>query len=132
MYTILNGFKPVQHARNINESIDTLLRDPFWTEFDSLFTKSSKGWCSSKNENDWILEMAVPGFTKEDLKIKIVKDKLSIVSTEEDNKWLGSFEKLFNIPSEVNAKKVKAKVENGVLTITLPIKEESESFIDIK
>jgi HSP20 family molecular chaperone IbpA len=132
MYTILNGFKPVQQARKLNESIDNLLRDPFWTEFDTLFTKSTKGWCSSKNENDWVLEMAVPGFAKEDLKIKMVKTELSIVSTNEDNKWLGSFEKLFTVPSEVNVKKVKAKVENGVLTITLPIKEESESFIDIK
>jgi len=30
------------------------------------------------------------------------------------------------------SKKIKAKVENGVLTLTLPIKEDSENFIDIK
>ena len=76
--------------------------------------------------------MAVPGLTKEDLKVKMIKGDLSIASTNEDNKWLGSFDKIFTLPQDVNTKKIKAKVENGVLTLTLPIKEESENFIDIK
>jgi HSP20 family protein len=131
MYTFLNGFKPVQHARKINESIDTLLRDPFWNDFDSMFTKESKGWHTIKTETGWLLEMAVPGFTKEDLKIKMIKGELSIASTNEDNVWLGSFEKLFTLPIDADTKKIKAKVENGVLTLTLLIKEDSEKFIDI-
>ena len=132
MYTILNGFKPVAQARRINNNIDNLLKDPFWDDFENFFTKPSKGYHCIKNENDWTLEMAVPGFTKEDLKVKMVKDELSIVSTNEDNIWLGSFDKLFTLPKDVNTKKIKAKVENGVLTITLPIKEDTESFIDVK
>lgn len=132
MYTFLNGFKPVAQARRINDNIDTLLKDPFWDDFDNFFTKPSKGWHCIKNEKDWTLEMAVPGFTKEDLKIKMIKGELRISSTNEDNLWLGSFDKLFTLPNEVNPKNIKAKVENGVLTLTLPIKEDIENFIDIK
>jgi len=132
MYTSFHRHRPVHQARKINESIDTLLRDPFWEEFSSVFTKESKGWHSAKTDSGWLLEMAVPGFTKEDLKIKMIKGELSIISTKEDNLWLGSFEKLFTLPIDADTKKIKAKVENGVLTLTLTAKEESENFIDIR
>ena len=132
MYTFLNGFKPVTQARRINDNIDTLLKDPFWDEFENSFTKPSKGWHCIKEDKNWILEIAIPGLTKEDLKVKMIKGELSIASTNEDNVWLGSFDKRFTLPQDVNSKKIKAKVENGVLSLTLPIKEDSENFIDIK
>ena len=132
MYTFLNGFRPVTQAKRINDNIDTLLKDPFWDEFEDFFTKPSKGWYCIKEDKNWILEIAIPGLTKEDLKVKMIKGDLSIASTNEDNIWLGSFDKRFTLPQDVNTKKIKAKVENGVLTLTLSIKEDSENFIDIK
>jgi len=132
MYTFINGFKPVTQARRINENIDTLLKDPFWDEFENFFTKPSKGWHCIKEDKNWVLEIAIPGLTKEDLKVKMIKGELSIASTNEDNIWLGSFDKRFTLPEEINTKKIKAKVENGVLTLNLPIKEETENFIDVK
>lgn len=132
MYTLFNGFRPVTQARKFNNTMDTFLKDPFWEDFENFFSTSSKGWHCTKEDENWILEMAVPGLTKEDLKVKMVKGDLSIASTNEDNKWLGSFDKIFTLPQDVNTKKIKAKIENGVLTLTLPIKEESENFIDVK
>ena len=55
-----------------------------------------------------------------------------LASTNEDNVWLGSFDKRFTLPQDINTKKIKAKVENGVLTLKLSIKEDTENFIDIK
>ena len=132
MYTFFNGFKPVTQARRINNNIDSILKDPFWDEFDNFFTKPSKGWHCIKEDDKWILEMAIPGLVKEDLKVKMIKGELSIISENEDNVWLGSFDKRFTIPQDVNTKKIKAKVENGVLTLTLLIKEDTENNIDIK
>ena len=124
MYTILNGFRPITQARKINDNIDTILKDPFWDEFENFFTKPSKGWHCIKEDKNWLLEVAIPGLTKEDLKVKMIKGELSIASTNEDNVWLGSFDKRFTLPEEINTKKIKAKVENGVLSLNLPIKEE--------
>jgi|TARA_R110000824_G_scaffold114986_2_gene265860 HSP20 family molecular chaperone IbpA len=132
MYTFLNGFRPVTQARRINNNIDSILKDPFWDEFDNFFTKPSKGWHCIKEDDKWILEMAIPGLVKEDLKVKMIKGELGIISENEDNVWLGSFDKRFTLPQDVNTKKIKAKVENGVLTLTLPIKENIENSIDIK
>ena len=132
MYTFLNGFKPVTQARRINNNIDSILKDPFWDEFDNFFTKPSKGWHCIKEDDKWILEMAIPGLVKEDLKVKMIKGELGIISENEDNVWLGSFDKRFTLPQDINTKKIKAKVENGVLTLTLPVKENIENSIDIK
>jgi len=132
MYTFLNGFKPVTQARRINNNINSILKDPFWDDFDNFFTKPSKGWHCIKEDDKWILEMAIPGLVKEDLKVKMIKGELSIISENEDNVWLGSFDKRFTLPQNVNTKKIKAKVENGVLTLTLLIKEDTENSIDIK
>jgi HSP20 family molecular chaperone IbpA len=132
MYTFFNGFKPVTQARRINNNIDSILKDPFWDDFDNFFTKPSKGWHCIKEDDRWILEISIPGLVKEDLKVKMIKGELSIISENEDNVWLGSFDKRFTIPQDVNTKKIKAKVENGVLTLTLLIKEDTENNIDIK
>ena len=132
MYTFFNGFKPVTQARRINNNIDSILKDPIWDEFDNFFTEPSKGWHCIKEDDKWILEIAIPGLVKEDLKVKMIKGELSIISENEDNVWLGSFDKRFTIPQDVNTKKIKAKVENGVLTLTLLIKEDTENNIDIK
>ena len=130
--TFFNGFRPVTQARRINNNIDSILKDPFWDDFDNFFTKPSKGWHCIKEDDKWILEMAIPGLVKEDLKVKMIKGELSIISENEDNVWLGSFDKRFTLPQNVNTKKIKAKVENGVLTLTLLIKEDTENSIDIK
>jgi HSP20 family molecular chaperone IbpA len=130
--TFFNGFRPVTQARRINNNIDSILKDPFWDDFDNFFTKPSKGWHCIKEDDKWILEIAIPGLVKEDLKVKMIKGELSIISENEDNVWLGSFDKRFTIPQDVNTKKIKAKVENGVLTLTLLIKEDTENSIDIK
>ena len=132
MYTFFNGFKPVTQARRINNNIDLILKDPFWDDFDNFFTKPSKGWHCIKEDDKWILEIAIPVLVKEDLKVKMIKGELSIISENEDNVWLGSFDKRFAIPQDVNTKNIKAKVENGVLTLTLLIKEDTENNIDIK
>ena len=132
MYTFLNGFKPVTQARRINNNIDSILKDPFWDDFDNFFTKPSKGWHCIKEDDKWTLEIAIPGLVKEDLKVKMIKGELSIISENEDNVWLGSFDKRFTLPQDVNTKKIKAKVENGVLTLALLIKEDTENNIDIK
>ena len=42
MYTILNGFKPVTQARRMNENIDSLLKDPFWDDFENFLLNLPK------------------------------------------------------------------------------------------
>ena len=81
------------------------------------------------------LEAELPGFKKEDIKIDVENDCLTISAerkVDEDKKdeknnfvkrerYYGSYSRSFNV-SEIDVEGIKAAYENGVLTLTMPKK----------
>ena len=105
-----------------------LFKDPFFTAFDNAFeTKFMKTPETniSKSETEYLISISVPGLTKDDLKISTKEGilKISYEKTEDDNErhFIGSFIKSYNIPDDVKEKDIIGKVENGVLTLILPV-----------
>ena len=92
-----------------------------------------------ESEKDYDIQIAAPGMTREDFKINITSDNELVIllekkeNKEEDEKkkcsWIrrefayASYSQSFALPDDVNEKEVSAKMENGVLNITLPKKE---------
>lgn len=90
------------------------------------------------NEN-FEVEMAAPGMRKEDFKVELDGTLLTISSekNEENETKDGerytkkefsyqSFQRTFQLPKEVvDAEKIEAKYENGVLRLVIPKKEEA-------
>lgn len=107
-----------------------LFRDPFFNMVDEFvvnntFTPKTK---VDKNDDGYLVMLAVPGLTKEDLKIT-TKDNILKISfdgekTKDDNHFVSTFTKSYTIPDEINEKEIGGKVENGVLTISLPISKK--------
>ena len=66
-------------------------------------------------------EIALPGFSKEDLNIE-VDGRILIISADVDEKdetrWRHSFHKRFTLPNGVDVEGIEAKLENGVLQLT--------------
>lgn len=90
------------------------------------------------NEKDFVIELAVPGMSKEDFNIKLEDDILSISvehkeaeENEERNfsrrefRYDG-FTRSFSLAENINQDKIKADYKNGVLSITLPKSEETK------
>lgn len=91
----------------------------------------------------YIMESELPGFEKEDIKIDISGDYITISAehkadkadktTDENCKYIrrersyGSFKRSFGI-SDVNAEEISAEYKNGILTIELPKKKPQEPF----
>ena len=123
------NFIPVAQKSKLTNTMDKIFRDSFWDDFESAFTQ--KGWYSEKTDTEWLLQIPVPGLTKDDLVIKVVKDGLNI-KVNEGNRWTEKFEKTFTLLHDSNLKAVSAKVENGLLNISIPIKEEGENLVQIK
>lgn len=99
----------------------------------------------SEDDKNYYIETDLPGFTKEQISIKIDKDLLTISATTEkqDEKETKKYHKKervsrsctrsISIPENVDVSAISAKYENGVLTLTLPKKEpEKSSAIEIK
>jgi len=108
----------------------SIFNDPIWKELEEEYQAAFKGYASTEDEDGFTFEMAVPGLAKEDLSVKIVKGRLNIKS-ETENKWTKKFDKIFILPEDSDSKKVKASVKNGVLTVKIPLKKDSENIIEV-
>ncbi|KYG82471.1 Hsp20/alpha crystallin family protein [Roseivirga echinicomitans] len=91
-----------------------------------------------ESENEFTIDLAVPGMTKEDFHINIENGTLCISSEKEEESEekkdnytrkefsYNSFSRSFKLPTSVSDDKIKAKYENGVLIVSLPKKEEAK------
>ncbi|MDE3741877.1 Hsp20/alpha crystallin family protein [Maribacter polysaccharolyticus] len=90
-----------------------------------------------ENETDFELELAVPGRDKEDFKIEVDDNVLTISSetsaTENEEKEnytrrefsFTSFKRAFTLPETIDEENIKATYENGILKFNLPKREEA-------
>jgi HSP20 family protein len=133
-----------------------LISDPFFRNLDRFFSDDvfrpfgsvaregleASGWLPAVDirETDDTFEFIaeLPGLSKDDVNIT-VEDKVLSVSgertwrdEEEKNSYhrieraYGSFSRSFTLPNAVDAAKVAARFDNGVLTITVPKAEETK------
>lgn len=100
------------------------------------------------NEKDYVVQVSVPGFKKDDVKIDLEDGILTISSTFEDSKEektenysrrefvKSSFSRSFDLPDDADVSKIDAKMEDGILNVTVPKlaeeKKTSKLKIDIK
>ena len=90
-----------------------------------------------ENDATFQIDLAVPGKKKADFEIEIEDGLLSIASQEKQDKTseegkftrrefsYNSFKRSFTIPESVDVSKIDATYSSGVLTISLPKKEEA-------
>lgn len=111
------------------------LFDLFESRFENLVSKTID---LSDNENDYSISLSVPGLTKKDIIINVDENHLEIShnneKTENKNKFIRSFEKRYLLPDDSDVENILAKVENGILDITIPkmIKKKSKKVIEIQ
>ena len=89
-----------------------------------------------ENEKAFELHVAVPGLSKEDFNIELNKNLLTISgerklsSEKKDTNYhsietqYGSFSRSFTLPENVDAEKINAKYNNGILELMVPKDEK--------
>ena len=87
-----------------------------------------------ESDKDYRVEVAAPGMTKNDFNIKIDENNNLVVSMEKkDGRYLrrefsySKFQQTMVLPDNVEKDKIEAKVENGVLSISIPKRTEEEA-----
>lgn len=88
-----------------------------------------------ESETDYKIEMVAPGKTKEDFKISINENLLTISSEKEESKEeanekytrrefsYNSFTRSFRLSELADSEKIAAQYSDGILKITIPKKE---------
>jgi len=124
----------------------------FHTGFDKLDTFGNNGFFNSnldktrikvdmiERKEKYVIYAEIPGCQKDDVKLKVKNNSLSIsvekekiVNTDEDNilwseRSYGSYTRSFDIPGKIDESNIKAKYDNGVLCITLPKSSDDEDI----
>ena len=89
------------------------------------------------DKHDLVLRAELPGMSREDIDVTVENGTLVLkgekkfdTEVKEEHyrrieRTYGTFHRSFTLPNTVDAGKVAAEYKNGVLTITLPFKEEA-------
>lgn len=110
--------------------------------FSRNFTATAPSMNIYEDKSGYTIEIAAAGLSKDDLKISIEKDNTLSISLEkkEDKKdekttaetmkplyhlhqfTISSFRKLYSLPEDVDQDRISAKMQDGLLTVSLPKK----------
>ena len=117
----------------------------FNDDFDTYFSQRDCGCTPATNvaESDkgFEIEFAVPGMNRDDIKISVENNVLTVSSEKENKKEekdrnftrkefvYGSFTRSFTLPRTVDVDQIQAHCENGILKIDLPKKEEARTKV---
>jgi HSP20 family protein len=143
----LMPWRPFGEVGSIRKEMDEL-----WSRFlreTPFFRRGAGEWTPSmdvsETKDSLVLKAELPGIEAKDVKISVSGDLLTIKgekkkeSEEKDEnrhyqeRYYGSFQRSFRLPTNVKKDKVDAAFDKGVLTITLPKTEEAkEKEIEIK
>ncbi|MBU0763780.1 MAG: Hsp20/alpha crystallin family protein [Bacteroidetes bacterium] len=106
--------------------------------YDELFNSSVPAVNIKEGKDDFKIEVVAPGLNKEDFRLELNKNLLSISSErkeeaeDKDEQYSRreyrycSFSRSFRLPDGVNAEKIAAKYEDGILKIGIPKAEEAK------
>ncbi|MBB5396834.1 Hsp20/alpha crystallin family protein [Mucilaginibacter sp. AK015] len=127
-----------QSVTKIEERIPVVFEDLFrpWSDlFDGSFFKRATNVPAVniiENKDHYQLALSAPGLKKDDFKVDLDDDVLTISSEKEDSKEekdgkytrqeynYSSFSRSFTLPEGADKEKLSAKYEDGVLKINIP------------
>jgi len=122
---------PVRRTENWLPSIFNDFFGDTWLEKSQLTSPSIN---VIENKNEFKVEVAAPGMTKEDFKVSLNQDDNLVIAIEKkneneekkNNRYLrrefsySKFQQTMSLPDNIERDKINAQVENGVLTICIP------------
>jgi hypothetical protein len=97
-----------------------------------------------ESENDYKIELAAPGMTKKDFNVHIDEDNNLVIAMEKkeqkkeekkNSRYVrrefsySKFQQTMILPNDVEKDKITAQVEDGVLTVDIPKRNEEASKI---
>ena len=127
----ITPWRPFRELEEWERRLDDLFGQPLWR-----LPVEERGWMPAvdvfEKEDRFVVKAELPGMKEDDIDVSVVGDTLSIkgekkTETEikdEDyyrcERSYGSFYRSIPIPSNVDANKIEASFEDGVLEVALP------------
>ncbi|MBJ7310797.1 Hsp20/alpha crystallin family protein [Rugamonas sp. CCM 8940] len=112
--------------------IDELFRDFSPTVFRSMETTPRLRMDVNETEQEYVVRAEIPGVNKEDIKVAINGNQVSLTAEVRQEKnegeggnlrserYYGQLHRSFTLPQEVDDEQAQARYDNGVLQLNLP------------
>jgi HSP20 family protein len=129
-------WRPFREVEEMQRHFEDLFGRPFLPAMWRRIPTMEMGWAPAievfEKEDKFVVKAELPGMKEDDIDISVVGDTLTIKGErkaesevkEEDyyccERSYGSFSRSIAMPSSVDAKKIEASYEDGVLEVSLP------------
>jgi HSP20 family protein len=136
---VLSRWEPSRGATTLQEQFNRLFGDVFErTGEESNLTSWAPAVDIYETEHELVVKADVPDVDPKDLDIRVENNILTIRGERkfekkvDENNYLrverayGSFARSFTLANTVNAEAIKADYQNGVLTLSIPKREEAK------
>jgi len=139
MRATLTQFQPFRGVSSLQEQINRLFNDTFERGTDGA---NLTAWAPAvdifETEHSLVVKADLPDIKPEELDIRVENNILTIRGERKfekqvsENNYLrverayGSFSRSFSLANTVNTEAIQAEYKNGVLTLTVPKREEAK------
>ena len=136
--------------------MNLVVRDPFWKEFNTLSGRLNRLFEMPREEsndslgawspavdiydkgNEVVIHAELPGMKKDEIDVRVENNVLTVRGQKErkdevkeegyfrTERTYGTFSRSFSLPSTVDASKISAEYQDGVLTLNVPKAEEAK------
>ena len=122
--------------RNSNglDIFDDVFADPFFSEKENKIMRTDL----KEKDGKYFLEIDIPGFDKDDIKIELQEGYLTITAEKDDEKedkhakylkrerFSGMCSRSYYVGDNVKEEDIKANFKNGILTVEFPKEPEKK------
>jgi HSP20 family protein len=138
--TTVSRLEPFRGLSTLHDQVNRLFNETVLRGQgeDSALTTWSPAVDIYETENELVVKADLPDVSEKDIDVRVENNLLTIrgerkfeKSVSEDNylrveRSYGTFSRSFSLPNAVNAEAIHAEYNNGVLTVTMPKREESK------
>ena len=134
-------WEPFRDMVTAQRDFDRIFREAFSPQFGDT-ELSTRAWAPAvdiyETDNDIVLKAELPGVDPKDVEVRVEDNTLYLKGVRNYEKEVkeqnyhriersyGSFARSFSLPNSIDAEKVKAEYKDGLLTLTMPKREEAK------
>jgi HSP20 family protein len=137
--TTIARLEPFRGLSTLQDQLNRLFNEPFRAQEEgSALTHWAPAVDISETPNELVVKADLPDVNEKDIDVRVENNLLTIRgerkferSVSEENflrveRAYGSFSRSFSLPNTLNTDAIAAAYRNGVLTVTLPKREETK------
>ncbi len=138
----ITRWEPFRDLVTTQDRFNQLFNETFARAFGNEREVSPRAWVPAvdiyETDESLVMQAELPGIQPDDVEIRVEDNTLYVKgerkfenevkeeSLHRVERTYGTFSRTFALPSSVDASNVKAEYKNGVLTLTMPKREEAK------